>query len=219
MSEARQIAVKSICKAQKRYKAQYKQAPPSKLRVGDWVSVYFPAEDMGRMRKLSRPWYGPFRICSMSGCDVTVTRVYSPSNPIQIQLNHVLPSPPQLPAGFYWYGPKCKSPDHPPRWVEQLLSTELLSAGMSREPQDHGVNVDLHGNTSATPGHADGAGGGSGTTGELQTAAPSGERDTDVQEDESHQEGTSTPHAGDDGSNVITTCTTATELKRSGTSI
>ena len=90
---------------------------------------------------------------------------------------------------------------------------------MSREPRDHGADVDLHGNTSATPGHADSAGGG---TGELQTAALSGERDTDVQEDESHQEGTSTPHAGDDGSeeaNVIITCTTATDAEeKRGTS-
>ena len=58
LSEARRMGVE----AQKRYKAQYdKQVTPSKLRAGDWVFVYLPAEDMGRMRKLSRPWYGPFR--------------------------------------------------------------------------------------------------------------------------------------------------------------
>ena len=116
----------------------------------------------------------------MSGPDVTVTRVhvYSPGY-------CVLPSPPQLPAE---YGLKCKSPDRPPRWVQKLLSNCRLL-----ECQE---NQGTMANTSATRGHAHSAGGGSTATGELQTAAPSGERDTDVQEDESHQEGTSNSHAG-----------------------
>ena len=122
LSEARELAVKLIRKAQQRYKKQYdKRSAPSQLRVGDWVFVYFPQEESGRMRKLSRPWFGPYRITSRDDPDVTVTRVYSPKDPIQVHLTRVAPCPTSLPAGFYWYGAKCKSPDQPPKWVETLL--------------------------------------------------------------------------------------------------
>ena len=71
------LALKSIRKAQKRYKAQYdKGATPSEVKVGDWVFVHFPQEEMGKMRKLSRPWHGPYRVCPKQGADVTVTRLY-----------------------------------------------------------------------------------------------------------------------------------------------
>ena len=125
LSEGRALAVRSIRKAQQRYKRQYdKKAVPSNVRVGDWVFVYFPQQETGKMRKLSRPWFGPFRVCSRDGPDVTVTRVYRPSEPIQIHLTRVVPCPPCLPAGFYWYGSKCRSPDNPPKWVDALLCAD-----------------------------------------------------------------------------------------------
>ena len=122
LSEARELAVKSIHRAQQRYKKQYdRRTAPSRLKAGDWVFVHFPQEESRKMRKLSRPWFGPYRICSKNDPDVTVTRVYLPTNPIQVHLTRVAPCPPRLPAGFYWYGPRCKSPDNPPKWVETVL--------------------------------------------------------------------------------------------------
>ena len=110
LSQARDLAVKSVRRAQKRYKAQYdKSATPSEVKVGDWVFVHFPQEEMGRMRKLSRPWHGPYRVCSKRGPDVTVTRLYFSGQPIQVHLKRVMRCPPHLPAGFYWHGPKLKS--------------------------------------------------------------------------------------------------------------
>ena len=77
LSEVRALAVRSIRKAQQRYKKQYdKRAAPSKIKVGDWVFMYFPQQEMGKMTKLSRPWFGPYRVSSRDGPDATVTRVY-----------------------------------------------------------------------------------------------------------------------------------------------
>ena len=83
--------------------------------------VHFPHKESSRMRKLSRPWFGPYRICSRDTPNVTVTQVYFPRYTIQVQLNCVAPCPLHLPAGFYWYGPRYKSPDKPPGWVEDIL--------------------------------------------------------------------------------------------------
>ena len=148
LAEARDLAVKSIRKAQKRYKAQYdKHAAPSDMKASEWVFVHFPQEQTGWMRKLSCPWHGPYRICTSSGPDVSVTRVYFPG---EVHLKRVMPCPPYLPAGFFWYGPKHKSPDNPPRWVETMMSAsrqltdksecfrdEVGTAGVGAPIDDH----------------------------------------------------------------------------------
>jgi hypothetical protein len=52
LSEARDLATKSIHQAQQRYKKQYgKRTATSQLKVGDWVFVHFPQEESGKMRK------------------------------------------------------------------------------------------------------------------------------------------------------------------------
>ena len=78
----------------------------------------------------------------MHGPDVTVTRVYLTGDCIQIHLNRVLPSPPQLPAGFYWYGPKCKSPEHPPKWIEKLLNRTSPPAGPVGQSVEHDLGAE-----------------------------------------------------------------------------
>lgn len=79
LSSARELAAVHIQKAQQKYKSQYdKKTYEVKCQVGDWVLVRFPQEESGKMRKLSRPWHGPFRITSLSEPDVTVSNVYFP---------------------------------------------------------------------------------------------------------------------------------------------
>ena len=135
LSEARRLAAKSIRRAQHRYKSQYdKKATVSDIRVGDWVFVRFPQEESGRMRKLSRPWHGPYRVCVKDDANVTVTRVYFPSSSIQVHLTRVVPCPPHLPAGFYWYGSKWRSSEKTPKWVENLLQTGRRSAPQQTDP-------------------------------------------------------------------------------------
>jgi hypothetical protein len=51
----------------------------------DYIAVYiddvkFPQEEVGKLRKLSRPWHGPYRVISHTDPDVTVVRVYSPQD-------------------------------------------------------------------------------------------------------------------------------------------
>ena len=90
LSTARELAAKSIQKAQKKYKAP----APSHLRVGDWILVRFPQEEARKQRKLSRPWHGPYRVMSRDDPDVTAVRVYAPQDKqIRVHLSRVTPCP------------------------------------------------------------------------------------------------------------------------------
>ena len=111
-------------------------------KIGDWVLVRFPQEETGRMRKLSRPWHGPYRIVDRRNPDVTVVKVYSPQDgQMQVHQNRVAPCPPELPCGFYWYGTRRARPGRPPKWVDQLLRGDLFTDSgedtrMDEEPTD-----------------------------------------------------------------------------------
>ena len=107
LSSARELAAMRIQQAQKSYEAQCdKKAKTVKFRLGDWVFVRFP-EETGKKRKLSRPWYGPFRVISRQDPNLTVKKVYFPEDtPLTIHQLRVCPSPDMLPAGVYWYGAK-----------------------------------------------------------------------------------------------------------------
>ena len=124
LSTARALAVDSIKQAQRKYKRLYdRRSAPSHLKVGDWVLVRFPQEEIGKMRKLSRPWHGPYRIVTHKEPDVTVVKVYRPQDTaIRVHLSCVAPCPSELPPGFYWYGAKRHSPGRPPKWVDNLLA-------------------------------------------------------------------------------------------------
>ena len=123
LSSARELAVESIARAQRKYKALYdRKVVPASYQVGDWVLVKFPQEESGRCRKLSRPWHGPYRVVTRSDPDVTVTKVYHPQEGnIQVHQSRVNPCPPGFPAGYYWYGARRHSPGRPPKWIKQLL--------------------------------------------------------------------------------------------------
>ena len=124
LSSARQTALETIRKSQQRYKAQYDHKTDGyKYRVGDWVLIRFPGEETGRLRKLSRPWHGPYRITSCNDTNVTAVKVYFPlETPIQVHQLRVKPCPDGFSAGYYWYGHQRKGPGRPPKWVEALLS-------------------------------------------------------------------------------------------------
>ena len=127
LSSARDLAAKSIQNAQKRYKKHYDQKARScDLRVGNWVMVYFPHEETGKARKLSRPWHGPYRVESVDDPDVTVSKVYfTEDGQIQVHQSRVKSCPPHFPHGFYWYGGRRRKPGRPPKWVAQVLDEQL----------------------------------------------------------------------------------------------
>ena len=145
LSAARDLAAKSIHRAQRKYKTQYdRKATQHKYRIGDWVLVRFPNEESGKQCKLSRPWHGPYRVLSSNNPDVTVVNVYFPKdNQIQVHQSRVKPCPSEFPAGYYWYGKTKKGPGHPPKWVDQLLSKEELpDQHDSEESTEHNNPVD-----------------------------------------------------------------------------
>ena len=91
-------------------------------QVGDWILIRFPQDETGIMRKLSRPWHGPYRVVDKRDPDITAVKVYAPQDgQIQVHQSRVVHCPCELPAGFYWYGGRRSSPGRPPRWVDKLL--------------------------------------------------------------------------------------------------
>lgn len=124
LSPARELAVASIQEAQRSYKSQYdKRANTVDFRLGDWVFVRFPEEETGKKRKLSRPWYGPFRVIARHDPNLTVRKVYFPEDsPKTVHQLRVCLSPDMLPAGFYWYGAKRRSSGRTPTWLQRMLN-------------------------------------------------------------------------------------------------
>ena len=85
----------------------------------------FPQEETGRQRKLSRPWFGPYRVLSQDDPDITVVKVYRPQDgQIQIHQSRVKPCP-NFPAGFFWYGTRRHGPGRLPKWIYIVLRVPL----------------------------------------------------------------------------------------------
>ena len=119
--------------------------------------VKFPQEETGKMRKLSRPWHGPYRILTLDEPDVTAIKVYFPEDKtIRVHLSLVTPYPTEFPLGFYWYGTKRHSSGCPPKWLQCFLNqdsdTPTVSQDVENEldtttvvdspPAEHSVSVD-----------------------------------------------------------------------------
>ena len=87
--------------------------------------MYFPRDEVGRNRKLSRPWHGPYRVIGKKDPDITPCKVYFPDvKSIQVYQTRIQPCPVNFPAGYYWYGSRRVGPGHPPKWVERLMATD-----------------------------------------------------------------------------------------------
>ena len=130
LSSSRALAAKAISKAQKNQKAHYDQHTTiSKLRVGDWILIYFPQDETGKHCKLSRPWHGPYHIISRNDPHVTAVKIFFPTDPpIQVHQSRVNKCPPSFPSDFYWYGGKKSKPGRPTKRIQKQLEaidTEL----------------------------------------------------------------------------------------------
>ena len=123
LSSARALAETSIQEAQRKYKAQHDAKPdPVDYAPGDLVLVYFPQEESGAHRKLSRPWHVPYRIISVQDPDVTAAKMYFPQDlNIQVHQSRVCPCPVNFPSGFYWYGTRRRRPGRPPKKMDNIL--------------------------------------------------------------------------------------------------
>ena len=96
-----------IQKAQKKYKLIYdRKASATHLKVGDWALIKFPAEEVGKLRKRSRPWHGPYRVVSRADPVITAVRVYSPQDKqIRVHLSRVTPCLSEFPRGTIGMAP------------------------------------------------------------------------------------------------------------------
>ena len=146
LSSARSLAEESIKRAQKTYKHYFDlKSKQQSFRIGDLVLVRFPHEEQGKLRKLSRPWHGPYRVVSQDDPDISVVKVYFPQEPvIQVHQTRVCPCPVAFPPGYYWYGHKQHS-SGPPRWVENLLKECVLGQSVECEGSytNHSKSEDL----------------------------------------------------------------------------
>ena len=124
LSSARNLAKEVNKGSQKKYKVQYdKSARDLKLKIGDWVLVYFAQDETGKTRKLSQPWHGPYRIISKKDPDVVACKIYFPDDtPIQIHQSRVQRCPTSFPGNFYWYGSKRSKPGRPPKKLLTYLN-------------------------------------------------------------------------------------------------
>ena len=124
LSLARKSALENVRRSQRRYKSQYdRKADKYQYRVGDWVLIRFPSDETGKLRKLSRPWHGPYRVVSCDDTNLTAVKVYFPrEDAIKVHQTRAKPCPEGFMAGYYWYGSKRKGPGRPPKWVEDVLS-------------------------------------------------------------------------------------------------
>ena len=118
--------------------------------------IYFPQEESGADRKLSRPWHGPYRVVSSSETGVTAVKVYRlDESTIQVHQSRVCRCPEAFPAGFYWYGPRRSKPGRPPKWVDQLLTNPQMgqasdAVAEDKEPEPEAGPIDLDSETSTS---------------------------------------------------------------------
>lgn len=100
LAGARDLAAKSVQAAQVKYKKAYDKthhSQPLTYQVGDWVLIRYPPEETGKQRKLSMPWYGPYRITAMTDTGVAAVKVYYPQDgPIYVHAHRVTQSVPHF---------------------------------------------------------------------------------------------------------------------------
>ena len=62
--------------------------------------MHFTQEEQGKLRKLSQPWHGPYRVVSSDDAKITIVKVYFPNEEtIQVHQSRVCICPEGFPAG------------------------------------------------------------------------------------------------------------------------
>ena len=91
LSDAWALAHQNIEQAQTKQKLQYdKKSSASTLRVGDRVMVFFPSQVKGKAWKLARPYFGPYKVLSLTPTNAEVQLAHdSESESIFVALDRV----------------------------------------------------------------------------------------------------------------------------------
>ena len=141
MTEAWELARKSVRKAQSRQKRQHdKRARPTKFHPGQRVFVFMPAAAQGKTRKFARPYYGPYGVKEASEQGVVVQPIDNPrGKEIRVSLARVRCCPTQLGDEFW------------PKKVKQPTTEPNPESGNDLEPPPTSVWAGRLRNRSGTP--------------------------------------------------------------------
>ncbi len=130
------MARTKIAEAQEHYKKQYdKKAKQPAYRVGDRVFIHMPQMQQGKLRKLARPYCGPYRVEAVTPTNIRAVPVDKPNaEPI---LRRVRPSYPELP-NVSWTGkrrrkrtPRVASQGRPPKYGTRTRKEMQLAPSRS----------------------------------------------------------------------------------------
>ena len=111
LSDAWSLAHQNIERAQGKQKVQYdKRARESKLKVGDRVMVHFPSQVTGKAWKFSRPFFGPYKVLSLTPTNAEVQLLNAPQDqPIFVSLSRVRPCYEEM-SDEIWAGHSNRTP-------------------------------------------------------------------------------------------------------------
>ena len=111
LSDAWALAHQNIQGAQVKQKAQYdKKSKQSRVKVNDRVMVHFPGTVKGKAWKFARPYFGPYKVISLTSTNVEVRRVDQPNGEtLFVALDRVRPCYQEM-SDEVWVGHgKCRT--------------------------------------------------------------------------------------------------------------
>ena len=136
LSDAWALAHQNIKLAQVKQKTQYdKHSKETKLRVGDRVMVYMPGEVKGKAWKFARPYYGPYRLLSITPTNAEVRLVDRPDEKSKfVPLDCVRSCYPEM-TDSVWTGHHSKRRCKPtPRAAKQARAANCRDAQIRGGP-------------------------------------------------------------------------------------
>ena len=133
LSDAWAIARANTQEAQAHQKRQYdKHSKESTLSIGDRVMVYMPHSVSGKAWKLARPFYGPYRVISLTPTNAEVKLIDKPnSDSIFVALNRVRFCYPELPSKS-WSGQKSKRSTSKSKQTPAMPAPERTTGPVTR---------------------------------------------------------------------------------------
>ena len=146
---------KNIAKAQKRQKEYFdSRIKKANYRVEQKVMVYMPTQVGGKLKKLNRFNYGPYKIVSLTDNDAQVELCTDPEQKLFINLDRLVPVPIELATTETFVGEKRKrksvrrrkmiklnDDDQVDRAERRPGLRDLKKAGVSEQPYAYGARV------------------------------------------------------------------------------
>ena len=134
LSDAWKVAKEHIQSAQSRQKKTYdRHAKPPRYKVGDRVMVHMPHEATGKAAKLAWPYFGPYRILSVTPTNAEVRLIDKPDeSSIFISLSRIRPCYAEL-SDTSWSGhTRKRKRNKPTKTAPKAPSSESYTGPITR---------------------------------------------------------------------------------------